>query len=127
MSHLANWSLLGIQPTDDERAIRSAYARRLKTTRPDDDPAEYQKLREAYDAALLSASSEKSADAGKALDTPVAAQADEAQAEAHVLMLSTNPLTYSSDPMEMTGSRAVRVAGVTGFRPRTTSEGVRPP
>ncbi len=36
----------------DERAVKRAYARRLRTTRPDDDPAGFQQLHEAYQAAL---------------------------------------------------------------------------
>ncbi len=46
------WQILGIEPTNDERAIKRAYAKQLKTTRPDDDAAAYQRLREAFDYAL---------------------------------------------------------------------------
>lgn len=46
------WEILGIEPTSDERAIRRAYAKLLKSTRPDDDAAAYQNLRQAFDDAL---------------------------------------------------------------------------
>lgn len=46
------WHILDIAPTSDTRAIRKAYAARLKTTRPDDDAAAYQSLREAFDEAM---------------------------------------------------------------------------
>lgn len=43
------WLQLGIDPTDDPRAVRIAYARKLKYARPDEEPLRYQALREAYD------------------------------------------------------------------------------
>ncbi|MGE4071616.1 MAG: hypothetical protein AB7E72_10610 [Lysobacterales bacterium] len=46
------WQLLGIDPTRDERAIKRAYAAVLKQTRPEDDPAGFQRLRECRDWAL---------------------------------------------------------------------------
>ena len=46
------WQILQIEPTNDTRAIKRAYAKLLKTTRPDDDAAAYQALREAFDEAL---------------------------------------------------------------------------
>lgn len=46
------WQILDIQPTSDEREIRRAYAKKLKVTRPDEDAAAYQQLREAFDEAL---------------------------------------------------------------------------
>ena len=49
------WEILQIAPTGDERAIRRAYAKLLKSTRPDDDAEGYQRLREAFDEALLRA------------------------------------------------------------------------
>jgi len=36
----------------DERAVKRAYAARLRTTRPDDDPVAFQQLHQAYQAAL---------------------------------------------------------------------------
>ena len=46
------WEVLEIEPTTDEREIRRAYAKKLKVTRPDDDPTGYQVLRDAFDEAL---------------------------------------------------------------------------
>lgn len=48
------WSFdfLGVPPNADERAIKRAYATRLRSTRPDDDPEGFQRLHSAYQSAL---------------------------------------------------------------------------
>lgn len=46
------WETLGIEPTNEQAAIKRAYAARLKQVRPDEDPAGFQALREARDEAL---------------------------------------------------------------------------
>jgi hypothetical protein len=48
---------LGLGADADERAIKRAYAAKLKTTRPDSDPEGFQALNEAYRAALIWAQS----------------------------------------------------------------------
>ncbi|WP_313458614.1 hypothetical protein [Stenotrophomonas sp.] len=50
MSWGMDW--LGLEEDADERAIKRAYARQLRSTRPDEDPAGFQRLHEAYQAAL---------------------------------------------------------------------------
>lgn len=46
------WEVLGLAAGSDERSIKRQYARQLKTTRPDEDPVAFQRLREAYEQAL---------------------------------------------------------------------------
>ena len=46
------WSTLDIERTRDRRAIRAAYAHRLRQSHPEDDPAAFQALRQAYDLAV---------------------------------------------------------------------------
>lgn len=46
------FEILGIQPTTSEADIKRAYARKLKTTRPDEDPEGFQALHEARNEAL---------------------------------------------------------------------------
>lgn len=49
-----SWAMesLGLAADADARAVKRAYAARLKTTRPDDDPVAFQQLHETYQAAL---------------------------------------------------------------------------
>jgi hypothetical protein len=49
------WEILGISPTSDIKAIKRAYAAKLKQTHPQDDPVAFQALRHAYDWALQEA------------------------------------------------------------------------
>lgn len=49
------WQELEIAPTDDEKEIRRAYARRLRAIGGDRDPVAFQRLRRAYEAALVGA------------------------------------------------------------------------
>lgn len=46
------FGFLGLPADADERAVKRAYARLLKTTRPDEDPEGFQRLHEAYQEAL---------------------------------------------------------------------------
>ena len=46
------WGFLNIEATADKREIKRAYARLIKTCRPDDDPEGFQRLREAYEMAM---------------------------------------------------------------------------
>lgn len=52
---MGHWQLLSLEPGADERSIKRAYAKLLKIHRPDEHPAEFQRLREAYEAALAHA------------------------------------------------------------------------
>lgn len=52
---MSHWQLLGLTADADERSIKRAYAQRLKTCRPDDDPEAFQRLREAYETSLAEA------------------------------------------------------------------------
>lgn len=49
------WDVLGIAPTDDRRAIRSAYAARLKAIDVEADPKAFIAVREAMEMALAAA------------------------------------------------------------------------
>lgn len=52
------WILLGIAPTHDPKVIKRAYARQLKQNHPEDHPENFQRLHEAYQAALKGCASE---------------------------------------------------------------------
>lgn len=43
-----HWQILQISPTNDKRIIKKAYAKLLKTTKPDKHPKDFQQLNQAY-------------------------------------------------------------------------------
>lgn len=47
-----DWDVLGIERTDDQRAIKRAYARKSREVHPEEHPEEFQLLHEAYENAL---------------------------------------------------------------------------
>lgn len=46
------WSILGIEPTDDKKVIKRAYAKQSRIYHPEEQPEAFQSLQEAYQAAL---------------------------------------------------------------------------
>lgn len=78
------WKILEINSTSDEKAIRRAYAKKLKVTRPDEDPAGYQALRAAFDEALVQAAYQREYE-----ERAAANRADSLLEEADSAQLST--------------------------------------
>ena len=52
---MSYWEILGIGPDSDSKAIKTAYAKLLKKTRPEDDPEGFTALHSAYKSALATA------------------------------------------------------------------------
>jgi len=75
---MSMWDELQIAATNDVAIIRRAYAKRLKQTRPEDDPAGFGRLRAAYEAAMDYAKSH----ADRQPPSPVPTEAKEAEATA---------------------------------------------
>lgn len=49
---MSYWNTLELAPTSDARAIKRAYAKKLKVTQPDENPVAFQRLYTAYQSAL---------------------------------------------------------------------------
>lgn len=49
---MIDWSMLGIDATTELSIIKRAYAKKIKEYHPEDDPQGFQRLRQAYEAAL---------------------------------------------------------------------------
>jgi hypothetical protein len=83
------WSELAIEPTTDRNAIMKAYAVLLKATRPDENPAGFQALKEARDFALALA--ERQA-AQMAVHAEAPSFEDGSEADADMLMMGADAL-----------------------------------
>jgi hypothetical protein len=82
------YSELGIEPDADERAVKRAYALKLKRTRPDENPEGFQRLHEAYQAALQSCHAAASRPAEPVTPRlPAVAAPEPAQAMPHAVPL----------------------------------------
>jgi hypothetical protein len=85
------WQALGIPPTREIGDIRRAYAARLKECHPEENPDAFQRLREAYEAALRAARGAATA-AGSAPPTAVKEAVGPVQSQ------TTTPEVISSQP-----------------------------
>lgn len=71
------FDVLGIAADADERTIKQAYARLLRQTRPDEDPAGFQRINEAYQRALMLAKARQAgAPRNRAPSPPIIATLD---------------------------------------------------
>ncbi len=64
------WKVLGIAPTNDKRTIRSAYSAQSRQCHPEENPEEFQRLHEAYQAALAFAAANQGRTGREAENVP---------------------------------------------------------
>ncbi|MDL2313600.1 hypothetical protein LJC36_01310 [Desulfovibrio sp. OttesenSCG-928-C14] len=67
------WEILGIKPTTDIVALKMAYARRAAEFHPEEDPAGFLALHDAYTRAMEYAAGYGKGDCGTIVDTPAPA------------------------------------------------------
>jgi hypothetical protein len=101
------WSVLGIAPTRDERALKRAYHAKLRVTNPEDDPEGFQLLRAAYDqarqmAAYADYEDEDGEDQVEGEESPPEKSADDAAAP----MVTGDLYDRSTPPLAPTASPA---------------------
>jgi hypothetical protein len=77
------WQTLNIEPTQDLRAVKLAYAKLLKITRPDQDPQGFTRLHDAYKEAQWLAQSEWFWDEQQADGADIDADSDAELASTH--------------------------------------------
>lgn len=88
-----NWTLLGIEPTTDRKAITAAYRSRVAVTNPEDKPEEFKALRAAYEEALQLA---KAPAAPPAARTPLELWCDELNATYYDLRRRLDPACWQA-------------------------------
>lgn len=99
-----SWAMevLGLPADADARAIKRAYAVRLKTARPDDDPVAFQQLHETYQAALAYAARTEQSSDDDADNTPAQIVTSTAEALSENQRSRTQPrrslAAYIEDP-----------------------------
>ena len=59
MNELKIWEILGIEQTKDEQKIKAAYRKVLTSVNPEDNPEGFKQLRQAYEQAVVYASSKE--------------------------------------------------------------------
>lgn len=97
----------GLAADADERAVKREYARRLKTTRPDDDPEAFQSLQALYAAALEMVRNppladfgfEETEDEGAGEPAPVVETADFARFATQPFVDAPEGETYDADAL----------------------------
>ena len=87
------WTTLGLDPTKDVSAIKRAYAEKAKTCHPEEDPAGFLKLRQAYQAALAYAESGE-----EAASPPTVPEAAEPEEEGWTLTDGPNLIDEGPNP-----------------------------
>lgn len=83
--HISYFAILGLEaPPADRKAVKRAYSKQLKLTRPEDNPEGFMQLRDAHDLAL----------------NILARQAEDAKWEAEQTAQTTTPIAELSEPAE---------------------------
>ena len=103
VGHRSPWELLGVGDDASERDIRSAYARQLKTTRPEDDAAAFQRLVEARDF-LMTVARRRAREGGPTTPAHQVATSEElarrrAEAELNELMREAQAAASLPEPL----------------------------
>lgn len=104
-----NWAfaLLGLTPETDAASVKRAYARLLRTTRPDEDPEAFQRLHTAYKLVL--------AHVTRTAPPPVNASSTTAQKEPHRpdTVASSTPSSPQGNAAKLPPAPAIHLGNLT--------------